>query len=121
MPADWESPVRKLQDQLKCSLQSSSIKWVAIERMHVTMRFLGSTPSEEVALAKPAIDTAATAVRTFSVRAGALGRFPQARRPRVIWLAIYDPGNQTRLLQQRVIENTARIGEPPDLRAFTPH
>lgn len=55
------------------------------------------------------------------MRLDGLGAFPNARRARVAWAGIGDPAGGIAAAARALGESLARIGFPPEARAFTPH
>jgi RNA 2',3'-cyclic 3'-phosphodiesterase len=56
------------------------------EKMHVTLAFLGRTPTEKLRAVEEALANAAAAEERFSLMFDRVGAFPNERRPRVLWL-----------------------------------
>jgi 2'-5' RNA ligase len=110
-----------LQRQLESQIPSRSVRWVRAEGIHLTLKFLGDTPTEKL----PGIKRALTAVArhapvcTFTV--GELGCFPNPRRPRVVWVGVQEPAGRLAALQDAIEEVMAPLGYPPEGRGFTPH
>jgi 2'-5' RNA ligase len=121
-PASWAEELGQIQATLKRDLGSRDFKWVEPEQIHITLRFLGSVPGEQVDSVKNAMTKAAAGFRSFPVRASGLGCFPSANSPRVLWMGIEEEGATLAAKLQRAIEEeTAPFGEPPETRPFSPH
>ncbi len=111
--------IAALQDEWKPRIQSA--RWVRPENLHLTLRFLGEVePSVVAALA----ETLPQSVRgcqpfSFSLRGG--GCFPNAKRPRVVWVGV-DPVPDELYRLQRAAEDTVhQQGFGPEGRGFEPH
>ena len=110
-----------LQRQLEKQIPPGSVRWTRVEGIHLTLKFLGDTPTEKL----PDIRRALTAVGrhvppcTFTV--GGLGCFPNPRRPRVVWVGVQEPTGRLAALQDGIEEVMAPFGYPPEGRGFTPH
>ncbi len=94
-------------------------RWVRVEGMHLTLKFLGEQPPELV----EALDsTAAKAVAwlpSVTVQLGGGGFFPHERRPRVAWLGGQAPGLDG---WARVIDDGASaLGVEREARPFSLH
>jgi 2'-5' RNA ligase len=50
-----------------------------------------------------------------------VGCFPSVRRPRVLWAGLTGAMESISKLQAEINQATARIGEAPEDRPFTPH
>ena len=110
-----------LQRQLEAQVPPRSVRWVRGEGIHLTLKFLGDTPTDKL----PAITQALAAVArhapgcTFTVEG--LGCFPNPRRPRVVWVGVQEPTGWLAILQDAIEEVMAPLGYPPEGRGFTPH
>ena len=110
-----------LQRKLEKQVPSRSVRWVRVEGIHLTLKFLGDTLTEKL----PEIEQALAAVArhapacTFTV--GELGCFPNPRRPRVVWVGVQEPTGRMAALQDAIEEVIAPFGYAPEGRGFTPH
>lgn len=83
-------PPRGVQNELWRSLaplreSAAGVRWVPPERLHITLRFLGDTPGDDL----PRLVAAADALRSnapFEVQLAGAGTFPRRGRPRVYWV-----------------------------------
>lgn len=64
------------------------VRWVRLDSLHLTLRFLGPTLEEGVEPAAVATRTAAAAIEPFDISIGGAGAFPSAARPRALWLDV---------------------------------
>jgi 2'-5' RNA ligase len=60
----------------------------AIERIHLTLHFLGHLPRSDVEQLQPALAPAVGQHQRFRLTAEGVGAFPDLRRPRVLWAGI---------------------------------
>src|ERR1700693_1991998 len=103
-------------------------RWARPESLHVTLKFIGERPEEEVEKIKHALKT--IAVDGFDVSFGGYGFFPCARSgvpretrgmaPRVFWLGI-EAGTKLSSLAAMVDDRLAPLDIPKEEHAFTPH
>jgi 2'-5' RNA ligase len=63
-------------------------RWVARDNCHVTMKFLGDTPEDRVAPLAMSAMGASRGMAPFQIQLGALGGFPNLRRPRVLFYEV---------------------------------
>ena len=61
-------------------------KWVAPENYHLTVAFLGGVDDERVGDVVAAVRDSAAGAPVFEVPLDTVGGFPNARRPRVVWV-----------------------------------
>lgn len=110
-----------LQDRLRAQTPRGSVRWVRPEGIHLTLKFLGDTPVEQVEDVKVALAEAAADVGPFRVTARGLGCFPNARRPRVVWVGLEEPTGALQRLRDAVETHVAPLGFPTERRKFSPH
>ena len=95
-------------------------RWVAAERLHLTLKFLGEQLEAQVAAVSASLDEVAGRHRAFTVQLGGVGAFPNIRRPRVVWMGV-TPDPRLELLHHDVEVACERLGFALDGRAFRPH
>jgi 2'-5' RNA ligase len=96
-------------------------RWVRVDDLHLTLRFLGATPDERQAEIASALATAAAGVAPFRVVLSGGGAFPNASAPRVLWIGIAEGTDHLAGLVGRLNGGLAPLGWPAETRPFTPH
>lgn len=109
-----------LSEDLQRALQGVPVRWVPVENIHVTLKFLGDVSQANLDLLKKLLSSEAAAHPVFEISAGELGAFPSIRRPRVIWVNIQAPADLLNL-QRGIDTETARLGYAREDRPFSPH
>ncbi|CAN5468027.1 RNA 2',3'-cyclic phosphodiesterase [soil metagenome] len=97
------------------------VRWVRMDGLHLTLRFLGPTPDDRI---DPAIDAMTQVVAGLGPVAGRLagaGTFPASGRPRAIWIGITDGAVPLGNMSERLGVALASAGWPVDDRPFRPH
>jgi RNA 2',3'-cyclic 3'-phosphodiesterase len=94
-------------------------RWVRLEGMHLTLKFIGEVPAEQLEAVRAALRQV-RAPAPIELRFAGLGFFPNERRPRVFWAGI-DSGSALAQLAAAVEAQLAPLGIPPEARAFRPH
>jgi len=95
-------------------------RWVPEANQHVTVRFLGSTPAEQVTEVLARVRGVAASRRAFATRAAGIGAFPSTRRARVLWVGLEDPEGRAAEIATALDAALAPEFEP-DPRPFVPH
>jgi 2'-5' RNA ligase len=99
----------------------AEVRWEHASKLHLTVKFLGETPEALV----PGIDSAlggiAAQVSPLAVRYRAVGGFPGAKRPRVIWVGMEDQTGELIRLQRLLEDSMERLGVEREEREFHPH
>jgi 2'-5' RNA ligase len=96
-------------------------RWVRVDDLHLTLRFLGVTPDEQQADIAAALATAAAETAPFRVVLSGGGAFPSAHAPRVLWIGIAEGSDDLSGLVRHLNRELAPLGFPADTRPFTPH
>src|ERR1035437_1659053 len=96
-------------------------RWVRVDDLHLTLRFLGATPDEQQAYIAAALATAAAETAPFRVVLSGGGAFPSAHAPRVLWIGIAEGSDDLTGLVQHLNRELGPLGFPAETRPFTPH
>ncbi len=98
------------------------VRWVQMEGLHVTLRFLGPTQKDLIDTVGAAVERSAGATSgPFEIRIGGAGTFPDATRPRSLWLGIREGAMPLGQLANAVTGALVDEGWPLEERAFRPH
>ena len=109
----------RMRDELARRVPAA--RWVRAEGMHLTFKFLGSTPRSRLTELGDAVAAAASARTPFRLTTGAVGRFGSARRPRVLWIALEGDLEACASLAASVEAALEPMGFPAEKRPFHPH
>jgi 2'-5' RNA ligase len=119
LPDALRPGLAQVQEELKRS--HADVRWVPVGNIHLTLKFFGNVPDDEIdALAQAAREAAAQAA-PLQLQATSAGAFPSPNAPRVVWLGL--GGDMVPLTQlfYRLEKAFAALGYPPEGRAFNPH
>jgi len=97
------------------------VRWVRMDGLHITLRFLGPTLDEQVAGVVEAIDAAAARTTPFEVLVRGAGAFPSAARPRALWLGVDNGAAELSALAVAIDDGLAAHGWPRSERPFRAH
>jgi RNA 2',3'-cyclic 3'-phosphodiesterase len=64
----------------------TGITWVRQDHLHITMKFLGERPEDEVRAIEEALQDSTADLAPFLLRLSGVGAFPSLERPRVVWI-----------------------------------
>ena len=120
---DLPLKIRQNVQQAMLSLQRDIrplIRWVALENMHLTLKFLGDIPSENVEVLTQLIQAQADSFNSFDIHLSGIGSFPSPKRQRVIYIGIQAPA-ALEAFQRQMESATRRLGYNPEERAFAQH
>lgn len=91
------------------------------ENLHVTVRFVGEVASSAVDPLLAGVRDAAASVAKGSASARGVGAFPNARRPRVVWVGLDDPAAVFTSVEAAISERLAPLGYRREDRPFSAH
>lgn len=97
------------------------LRVVRPEALHVTLHFLGQQSPEQERQAAAACAAAVAGESAFSLTIGGYGAFPDARRPRVVWLGVQAGAERLIVVQRRVEDELLHRGIIARREDFTPH
>lgn len=115
--------VRQAATQVVRELKSSGadVKWVKPESMHLTIKFLGETPDQQVADIRKALEEALAGKSALDLTIKECGSFPGAKKPQVVWLGLDGQIEQLRDLAGAIEARLELLGFPPERRSFKAH
>jgi len=99
----------------------SEVRWVRMDGLHLTVRFLGPTDAVRIPDLGAIVDGTAAATEPFEVTVKGAGAFPSPTRPRTLWLGIDDGGAELAALTERLGRGLASAGWAADDRPFRAH
>ena len=94
-------------------------KWVRVENLHVTLKFLGDTEAPKVKAIESTLGSIHNA-QPVTLEFRGLGFFPNDERPRVFWAGM-EASTNLKALAEDIDHGLHRMGFPLEDRAFTPH
>ena len=113
--------VDALRLQLRGAEMEDAFRWVAVENMHLTLRFLGNVPDDACARAKEAMGQPFE-LPSAPIALGGLGTFPPRGRPRVLHVAVVEGVLNLASLRDAVDARLAPLCRwEPETRPFSPH
>ena len=117
LPEELRAELRSRQKSLQKAARGA--RWVRPEGIHLTLKFLGEIPDEKVDKISKTLASLPT-FTPFKLQVKGIGFFPQARRPRVLWVGI-KPCPPLEALAAQVNKSLEAIGFAGEQRAFQPH
>jgi 2'-5' RNA ligase len=97
------------------------VRWVRLDGLHLTLRFLGPTLEPRVQPTVDAVLDAARSATPIELELGGAGRFPPDGRPRTIWIGLTRGVEAVEALSRTLSERLLEAGWPLDGRPFRPH
>ncbi len=98
------------------------VRWVRLDGLHLTLRFLGPTGDDLLAPTMTAVEVAArSAAGPVEIELSGAGTFPFGRRPRALWIGLSRGGDGLAALAELTEAALVDAGWQPDGRPFRPH
>ena len=118
--SQMQKKIQAAVEPLRKELGSTLIRWVPIQNIHITLKFLGDVSPASVDYLTQILRAEADSVPAFDIAISGLGSFPSLRRPRVLFIGIQAPAELEALY--RGIESACeRLGYKSEDRGFSPH
>jgi RNA 2',3'-cyclic 3'-phosphodiesterase len=117
IPEEVRAAIGALIEKLRPT--SKIARWVRIEGVHVTLKFIGEVPPEKIAAIKVSLSQIRF-TEDIALKFRGVGFFPNERRPRVLWAGI-EAGEELGALAAAVEAALERLGIAKEQRAFSPH
>jgi 2'-5' RNA ligase len=96
------------------------VRWTPAENLHLTLKFLGDIPPTQADDLTRLLPAEAGITPAFDLHVQGFGSFPNFKMARILWV-----GTQAETgldaLYKGVESVCARLGFPPESRAFSPH
>ncbi|GMQ78423.1 MAG: RNA 2',3'-cyclic phosphodiesterase [Anaerolineae bacterium] len=111
----------RVSQELNKYLSKGDVRWVTPEKIHLTLCFLGETENDKLSDICDIMDESTRQVEPFELMLGALGCFPNAKRPRVIWVGFQASIEDLTSLQRGLEEKIVKLGWKAESRTYHPH
>lgn len=120
IPCSTEFPA--LIEKLKKNLQHEDyINYVKTNQIHLTLKFLGNTPEEDIPAIIEACRNVAKKHQPFKMDFDRTGLFGSNRVPRVLWLGIKEQPQALFDLEADLLDAFDGLGYLRDRQNFVPH
>ena len=121
MPPEPLAACRALVDGVRAGPSATCPRWVHVDNLHLTVRFLGETPPELTPDAALAVRDALAGAHGVRGRARRRRLVPEARKPRALWLGIEQGAAELGALADALDPALEPLGWPRDDRPYRPH
>jgi 2'-5' RNA ligase len=124
LPDSVASATAAIADDLRSRFAKAaprtSLRWVPVENLHVTVWFLGEVREPDadslVEALRPALGLA-----PFTLRVAGAGVFPRSGAPRVAWLGLPEGRPELTAVFDRLRPRLVSRGFEPETRPYDPH
>jgi 2'-5' RNA ligase len=120
IPTEIQNAIAHSLASLQKALPKPLIRWVALQNVHLTLKFLGDVSPANLERLAEVLKIEASAHDVFSMTVGDLGAFPNSRRARVVWIGLDAPPSLA-TLHRGMEAASATLGYATEDRPFSPH
>ncbi len=120
LPPEARAALRRMVEPVR-SAGVGPLRWVDVESIHLTLKFLGDVAPQRVPGLEEALTTAAQGHAPFTLHLAEGGVFPNRQAPRVVWVSLQGDREALSMLREDVDQALVGQGFPPETRAFIPH
>jgi RNA 2',3'-cyclic 3'-phosphodiesterase len=115
-----QKSIQKQVSFLRNILGDSSIRWVPVHNIHITLKFLGDVSPAKVDELQRIVKAEADSHSSFDIHVNELGSFPSSKRARVLFIGI-QASAALEALQQGIESACVKVGFKSETRPFSPH
>lgn len=123
LSSEIQLKLEQVSAHLRESLKDIPIRWVQVENIHLTLKFLGDVSLSNLEVLQKMLCSEVAGHVPFEISVGKLGAFPNSRQPRVIWIGVEGPSG-LKAIQYGIETQMERLGytrgtvffPPPDSR-----
>ena len=119
LPDAARSALHRLQQELRHA--EADVTWVEPTNIHLTMRFLGEMSEAQCGQIQAMSRAAAAQAAPIMMKLSALGAFPSAQAPRVVWVGIEQGKAELARLADLLEEGCVQAGVPKADHPFAAH
>jgi 2'-5' RNA ligase len=101
---------------------SSDVRWVKVENIHLTLKFLGEINPNRADLVREILSPMSNNFPPFNLSVSGTGCFPNKKRPRVFWIGM-EQGKENPLfsIHQWIENQLVNLDFEKEKRRFSPH
>lgn len=120
LPPQLQDAIQTATASLRRTLAGDLVRWVPAQNIHLTLKFLGDVSPTSLELIQHMLQIEAGKHQPFDATVEGFGCYPNARRPRILWVGLQAPASLTSLYHD-LNAAAARLGYPSEDRDFSPH
>ena len=118
LPAGLKSSISGVTHSVSGS--SWGIRWVPVENMHLTLKFLGEIKDDLIAAIEMKLMVICGRYQPLAIDIKGVGAFPNLRNPNVLWVGI-GPSERLAALFAEIDAGLSEMGFERESRRFSPH
>ena len=111
----------RFTQKLKEKFKNDRIKWIEFKNFHITLKFLGETPSHLVPDISNTIASITENYTNFEIQIRKFGKFSSMGHAKVMWLGIDDKSKTLSKISADLNKELELYGFKPEKRNFKAH
>ena len=119
IPSENRLQFQAIQAKLRTLIPQARL--TDLDKIHLTLAFLGEQPDELRDKLTQLIQAATSGVASFEVTPAYIDGFPNIHHPQVLWVGVKGDIDKVLLIRERVKDGLANLHLPVDERRFIPH
>ena len=119
-PGSVREEMACIQERLKRSIRGM-VRWAGPAGIHLTLKFFGDIGQDDVPLISEIVEKEAGIMEPLALEIKTLGVFPDARRPRVLWLGTAGDVPRLTMMQKKLDHGFEDLGFEREDRPFRAH
>ncbi len=120
MPEEIRHALAEISSRLKRELFGIPLRWVPVENMHLTLKFLGDILPGKVSEISGTLEEITAHQSPIQIQINDIGAFPNINRTRVVWVGLNYP-EPLHQLQNQIESQLEKLDFPWEGRSFSPH
>jgi 2'-5' RNA ligase len=120
IPPTIQKSIQRQVNNLRNVIGDLSIRWMPVQNIHLTLKFLGNVSQADVDTLTQILYTQADSHLPFDININGLGSFPNSKRARVLLIRI-QASAELDALQRGVESACTNVGFRSESRPFSPH
>jgi len=121
IPVEMRHQLVEQITRLKQHIPSTTVRWVRLEGIHLTLKFLGDVSLDKLDQITVLLEEVGLRPTPFRIDIGQFGCFPNPRRPSGLWGGVEDSSGVLIRLQADLEGVLSQIGFKRETRPFHPH
>ena len=97
------------------------VRWVPIENVHITLKFLGETPAAQRSTIEATMERVVASVPPLGLAITGVKVVRRGRRPQMVWATVADTNGRLQRLHDRTERLLESEGFAREVRSFSPH
>lgn len=121
LPPALKDAAARRQEGLQSLFPAGSVRWVASENFHLTVRFFGDLDRKALDKAGSVVEGVDRSFAPITVRLGAISAFPSPARPQTLWIEVVDGEGRLEALAAQLDRKIREAGFGPADKPWRSH